>query len=350
MKLEIISRNGEEVRVRVEADAQEMDKAFTDGLDAFVVQNNLDSLAGETSMEKLQNALSEDEAKQAIYTAVMNYLVPFAISEFGQAPLATYGIESDETPETGKPYTFEMTILEKPHYELTDYEPLTVKIDPKPSVQEEDIDQQLQMLASQMVASQQNIDPNSPEVELPEITDEWVAQNLKDSDIHTVSELRQRLHATSEEELATRYEQAKMAAAMEAYRDRFTGTVSKKMLDAMTQELYETFLAELASEGMTFEDFAGQHDFTEDTVRASLSKQAENQLIQGFILDAIFDHEALVLEPSDLIAVMRNIAPGREEETLEAMRKSGRSFLLRQSAARMKAVNWIMQNTTFVSE
>ncbi|MEF2845046.1 MAG: hypothetical protein U0O24_00170, partial [Eggerthellaceae bacterium] len=67
MKLEIISRNGEEVRVRVEADAQEMDKAFTDGLDAFVVQNNLDSLAGETSMEKLQNALSEDEAKQAIY-------------------------------------------------------------------------------------------------------------------------------------------------------------------------------------------------------------------------------------------------------------------------------------------
>ena len=38
MKVEQIKDNGEEVRLRVFASAAEMSKAFTDGLDAFVVQ------------------------------------------------------------------------------------------------------------------------------------------------------------------------------------------------------------------------------------------------------------------------------------------------------------------------
>ena len=44
------------------------------------------------------------------------------------------------------------------------------------------------------------------------------------------------------------------------------------------------------------------------------------------------------------------IAPGKEEETFELMQKSGRAFLLKQSAERMKAAEWIMDNTTFVVE
>ena len=49
-----------------------------------------------------------------------------------------------------------------------------------------------------------------------------------------------------------------------------------------------------------------------------------------------------------MIAAMRNIAPGREEETFEAMQKSGRSTLLKEGASRMKAASWIMANTEFV--
>ena len=137
---------------------------------------------------------------------------------------------------------------------------------------------------------------------------------------------------------------------MEAYLERFTGSVSEKMLSAMTQELFETLVSDLVSEGTNFEEFAKQQGLTEEEVKKSLSAQAENQLVQGFILDAIFEHEQIELQPTDLIQALKNIAPGKEEDTFESMQKSGRAFLLKQSAQRMKAAEWIMDNTTFVTE
>lgn len=350
MKVEVISKDGEEVRLLATADADEMERAFTDGLDAFILQYNLNTLKGESAYDKIVNTLPQEEADQVIYSSVVNFLVPFAISEYGKAPLATYDIASEEVPASGKPFAFRLTFLEKPHFELSTYEPATVSISAKPEVQESDIEEQMLMLARQIAAAQQNEDPNSEKLVVPAVTDTWVKENFGDSNINTVDDLRERFRATSEEELALRYEQLKMAAAMEAYVDRFTGSVSEKMLSAMTQELFETLVSDLISEGTNFEEFAKQQCLTEDEVKDSLSAQAESQLIQGFILDAIFAHEQIVLQPTDLLQALKNIAPGKEEETFESMQKSGRAFLLKQSAERMKAAEWIMDNTTFVVE
>ncbi len=350
MQVEILEKNGEEVRLRAIANEEEMQRAFTDGLDAFILQYNLDTLKGESSYDKIVNTLKQDEADQVIYSSVVNFLVPFAISEYGKAPLATYDISAEDAPSKDKPFVFELTFLEKPHFELSSYEPATVTVGQKPEVQDSDIEEQMLMLARQVAASQQNLDPDSEKLVVPAVTDSWVSENLSELGISTVQDLRERFRQTSEEELATRYEQAKMVAAMEAYLQRFTGTVSEKMLSAMTQELFETLVSDLVSEGTNFEEFAKQQGLTEDEVKESLSAQAENQLVQGFILDAIFEHEQIQLQPTDLIQALKNIAPGKEEDTFEAMQKSGRAFLLKQSAQRMKAAEWIMDNTTFVTE
>ncbi|HJI81230.1 MAG TPA: trigger factor [Eggerthellaceae bacterium] len=350
MKVDVVSKNDEEVRLRATADADEMERAFNDGLDAFILQYNLGSLKGDTSYEKICNALDEEEAKQAVYSSVVNFLVPFAISEYGEAPLATYGIESDDTPEPDKSFSFEMTFLVKPHFKLSSYEPATVTIEKKPEVLDSDIEEQIRILVRHIIAVNENKNPDSPDLEIPEITDEWVAHNLADMNISTVDDLRDRFRKTSEEELATRYEQAKMAAAMEAYVPRFEGEVSEKMLSAMTQELFETFVSDLLIEGTNFEEFSKEQNITEEQARASLSAQAENQLVQGFILDAIYDHEQIKLQPSDLLQALKNMAPGKEEDTFDAMQKSGRGFLLKQAAQRMKAAEWILDNTKFVVE
>lgn len=342
MKVEKINDNGEEVRLRVTASAAEMEKAFTDGLDAFAAQYQLDQLEGDTALQKIQGAMDEEEAQGAIYTGVVNYLVPFAIEKHGAMPLSTYGIESEEAPEPDKKFTFEMTLLVKPDFELSSYEPAHCHIGPCPEVHEADIDQQVQMLVQEFVSMQ----PGENN-ELPEVTDEWVAANLAPMGLSTVEELRQRFRETSAEELAARYEQAKMAAAMEQYASRFTGEVSEKMLNAMTEELYETFLSQLAGDGMSAEQFFAAQGMTEEEVRGTLSAQAENQLLQGFILDAIFRHEKLQLTSSDLIISLKNIAPGHEEEAFESMQKTGRAFLLKEAAGRMKAAQWILENTEF---
>ena len=263
-------------------------------------------------------------------------------------PVSTYGIESDETPEPDKMFSFDMTVLVKPEFELSSYKPVKVEIEPKPEVNEADIDEQISMLVRQFSAAQQGVQPDDDSLQVPEVTDEWVADNMSPMGIATVAELRDRFRATSEEELENRYAQAKMAAAMDEYAKRFEGEISEKMIEVMTQELYETFLAQLSQEGITLDAFFAQQHLTEEEVRANLATQAKMQLLQGFILDAIFRHEALKLEPGDMIAAMRNIAPGREEEAFEAMQKSGRSTLLKEGASRMKAAGWIMANAEFV--
>lgn len=345
MKVEKINETREEIRLFIAADGEEMSRAYTDGLDAFLFQFNLGEAPGETAEEKITAALGEEEAQGAIYSAVINYLVPFALEEYGVLPLATYGIESEDSPVAGEPFMFQMTVLPKPEYELTSYDTLTIEMEPCLSVSESDIDDQIKMLVGQFTAEKEGAD-----AAVPEVTDEWVAANLQPMGILTVEELRERFRSTSEEELQSRYEQAKMAAAMERYADRFDGDISKTMLSAMVQELYETFLAQLAGEGMTFEQFSASQGMSEEDVRDTLAQQAENQLIQGFILDAIFRHEGLKLETADLSLALRNMAPGHEDETFDAMEKSGRVFLLKEAASRMKAASWIMENTEFTTQ
>ena len=177
MQVEILEKNGEEVRLRAIANEEEMQRAFTDGLDAFILQYNLDTLKGESSYDKIVNTLKQDEADQVIYSSVVNFLVPFAISEYGKAPLATYDISAEDAPSKDKPFVFELTFLEKPHFELSSYEPATVTVGPKPEVQDSDIEEQMLMLARQVAASQQNLDPNSEKLVVPAVTDSWVSDN-----------------------------------------------------------------------------------------------------------------------------------------------------------------------------
>lgn len=347
MQVEKINESKDEIRVRVTATPEEMQKAFSDGLDAFVTQYQLDGVEGETALEKIATALGEEDAQSAVYTGVINYLVPFALEEYGVMPLSTYGIASNDIPGPRKPFSFEMTILAKPDFELTSYDPVEVTVGSMPEVKDEDLEEQMRMLAREFAAAQQSKDPNDETLVIPAVTDTWVAENLQPMGVSNVEELRQRFRAASEDELMSRYEQAKMSAALEEYAKRFEGEISEVMLKAMVQELFETFQRELASDGIDFESFAKQQGMTEEDVRANLAAQAENQLKQGFILDAIFRHHDLKLETSDLMIAVRNIAPGREDETFDAMQKTGRTFLLKEGAARMKAANWILENTTF---
>ena len=57
---------------------------------------------------QIANTLKQDEADQVIYSSVVNFLVPFAISEYGKAPLATYDISAEDAPSKDKPFVFEL--------------------------------------------------------------------------------------------------------------------------------------------------------------------------------------------------------------------------------------------------
>lgn len=346
MQVEKINENNGEVELRITASVSEVEHAFTVGLDAFVAQFGLESAEGETALEKINNTLLPNQARDTITSAVINYMIPFALERENIVPMTSSNVNAENDPVRGEEFSFTVTVLPKPEFELTSYEPVEVTIPAMAEVTELDLDVQVQMLARQYAIVKVDPETGEEDVIIPEVTEEWVKENLSNMGVTSVAQLRDQFRATSERIKAEQFEASKMAAVMEAYMPRFQGEISDKMVAAMTEDMFEAFKAELAQEGMSMMDFMLQQKTDEKQIRASLASQAGNQLIQGFILDAVFRHEDMTLELPDLIEAMKSIAPGREEETLEIMQKSGRTFLLKEGAARMKAANWLVENAT----
>lgn len=346
MKVEKIKESNGEVELRIEATPVEIDKAFEDGLDVFVTQFDLASLEGETALEKIQKALSPEEARDAISSAVIGYLIPFALDDQNIIPMTSSEVNAESNPVKGESFTFSMTVLPKPEFELSDYSPVEVTVPALTPVTEDDIERQIAMLAHQFALVKVNPETGEEEMEVPEVTEAWVQENLQGMGVGSLQELRDQFKATSERVKQEQFEQSKMAAVMEAYAARFDGEVSDKMVDSMTNEMFEAFKAQLAEENMTLMDFMLQQKTDEKQIRASLALQAKNQLIQGFILDAVFRHEGLKLELSDIMATVRSMAPGNEEEAFDNLQKMGRLFLLKEGASRMKAAEWVLDNAT----
>lgn len=350
MKVEKVNEVDGEVELAITASPEEVDRAFTDGLDVFINQFQLDKLEGETALQKIYNAMSPDEARDAVSSAVISYLIPFALDEADIIPMTSSDVHAETDPEEGKEFTFNITILAKPEIELSSYEPVEVTVLAPLDVTEQDIDIQLQMLASQFATVK--VDPETGEEEtiIPEVTDEWVMKNLKGMGVESVEELRSQFRATSEKVKEEQLESAKMNAVLSAYAQRFDGEVAEKMIDAMTTDMLEAFKLDLAKQGRTLMDFMLEQKTDEKQIRASLATQARAQLIQGLVLDAIFRHEDLEVTVPDLKATLTAMAPGQEEDIFDQMQTAGRAFLLKEGAARMKAADWALENAKITIE
>ena len=57
MKVEKVKEENGELELSITASPEEVDKAFTDGLDVFIDQFQLRSLEGETALQKIYNAM-----------------------------------------------------------------------------------------------------------------------------------------------------------------------------------------------------------------------------------------------------------------------------------------------------
>lgn len=345
MRIERLGENNGEIELQITASAPEVDKAFEDGLDIFVEQYKLEDVAGDTALEKIRTALDPDSARDAISSAVISFLIPFALEREEIIPMTSSSANAEDDPRQGEEFTFTVTVLPKPSFELSDYSPIEVSIPGKTEVTEQDIDIQIQMLAREYAIVK--VDPETGEetIEVPEVTDEWIQKNLTDSGAATLEDLRQQFRETSERVKDEQFEASKIAAILDQYEKRFDGDVSDKMIDALVDDMYEALKVEIAQEGMTMMDFMLQQKTDEMQIKASLAEQARRQLIHGFILDAVYRHEGLSLEMSDLLTTLRNMAPGNEEDAFDLMQRTGRVFLLKEGASRMKAANWLVDHS-----
>ena len=117
MKVEKVKEENGELELSITASPEEVDKAFTDGLDVFIDQFQLRGLEGETALQKIYNAMSPEEARDAVSSAVISYLIPFALDQENIIPMTSSSVDAESDPVEGKEFTFNVTILPKPEFE-----------------------------------------------------------------------------------------------------------------------------------------------------------------------------------------------------------------------------------------
>lgn len=351
MKVEKVKEENGELELSITASPEEVDKAFTDGLDVFIDQFQLRSLEGETALQKIYNAMSPEEARDAVSSAVISYLIPFALDQENIIPMTSSSVDAESDPVEGKEFTFNVTILPKPEFELTSYDPVEVSVLAPLDVTEQDIDMQMHMLASQFATVK--VDPETGEEEtiIPEVTDEWVETNLKGMGVTTVEELRKQFPCNfgKGQGRAARFCQGERGHGRvgEALRWRSLTQDGRRDDPPICSKASRWSLLSRARRSM---DFMLEQKTDEKQIRASLAAQAEAQLINGFVFDAIFRHEGLELEVDDLKHALTAMAPGQEEEVFDQLQNAGRAFLLKEGASRMKAANWAMDNAKITVE
>lgn len=120
------------------------------------------ALQNKINMEKVKpeelDSIVIETVGEAQYHAFINHyamssMTPYAITENSIEPIMEPQFNSGVEIAPGKDFTYIALVMPKPHFELSSYDPVTVKL-PKITVTEEEIDAQLNNLAEQAARSE----------------------------------------------------------------------------------------------------------------------------------------------------------------------------------------------------
>lgn len=181
---------------------------------------------------------------------------------------------------------------------------------------------------------------------VPELTDELVQKQFKGKN---VTEFRAMVKKTMEDDLAKQWEKERDNLVDQALSRRLVGKIPDLYYEKNRDDIIANMSAQLASQGVNLQQYMQQQGMDERSFGMQLMMQAMSSLRQGFALDALYAHLGLELTDEDMDKALREMAPGHEDEVRANFDHNGAWFVLREMAERMKAHDWAMAHTTFVS-
>lgn len=176
----------------------------------------------------------------------------------------------------------------------------------------------------------------------PQITDEWLAQNLPMAG--GLEALKESIRNEIDSVARMQYDALlRQLAAAEAAK-RFDGKIADEVYESARANMIDTLRHQLQQEGKTWEAFVEENG-GEQQFSMMLMLQIREMLVQGYALDAIFRHEGLTLTDEDIEAACFAMNPQMNPKALrQQMTSVGQGFALRETAERLKANNWLVEN------
>ncbi len=178
---------------------------------------------------------------------------------------------------------------------------------------------------------------------VPEVTDEWVRENLPEFGGRADLEKETRNSVLARKTYEYRHYK-NLQSSIELAK-RFVGEIPDLVYEAVIADVARMFDEQLSEQGMTRDDFLRQQGLTEQQVERHFTHQVHEQLARQFALDAVARHFELEVDDGDLDEYFRTVAsPGLESMVRLDFERNGKMHEARLSALRLKANDYVTEH------
>lgn len=354
MKVQHSESGQSKVTMSVEATAEEVDRALTDGVDVFLARVGAKPLTpGEDPLEAMKARFGDERAERALSDAVINYLLPFALEQEKLIPACSPMPNESPIPEPSSPFAFTVTVFTRPELELSSYEPVEVTVK-REYTSDREVDDRILAIAQQAATTEPNPVTGMPQPVTPSITDEWVAEFFPVPEINTVGELRAQIKRMLDAMKENEMEREKVNAAVSKLSERLVGDIPAEIVETMKKDMIAGIEEDLLSEGKMLDVVLKDQQIPRERFEQSMEDQARMTLVEGLTMDAVFRHENLALSDEDIEDTINAIAstadPSDREAAVARLRDMGRTPAIEEVAKRMKAGTWIAEHAKITVE
>lgn len=117
-------------RFTVTLSTDEVNDWIKKGCISLAYQGKMTPTPDKTPKELVTEVLGEEAVQKFLDMFVMNQAAPFAISEKKVSTIGLPSFFSEDVAKEDNPFTFSMTVVIKPSYSLTSYEPVEITVPP----------------------------------------------------------------------------------------------------------------------------------------------------------------------------------------------------------------------------
>lgn len=177
---------------------------------------------------------------------------------------------------------------------------------------------------------------------IPEMNDAWVAANMPV--FGSLADLRADITKSLEKRTREEYDAYCTQLAIAQLADRFEGRIPDEAYESMRENVLVEINQSISAQGITQEEYieqvGGQQQFS-----FMVMMQVREMLVQGYVLDSLYEHEKLSASKEDYLAAARQINPkGNPEDTMKQLEASHRGFILKETAQRHAASAYLLKN------
>ncbi len=179
------------------------------------------------------------------------------------------------------------------------------------------------------------------EKQIPEINDEWVKTYMPM--YRSVDDFRKSLEDQMTAQQREQYDSALRAQAASALTSRFKGSIADEAYEITSKMIQDNLRRNISAQGMTWDQFVEENGGAQQ-VNMLMMMETRQQLVTGFCLDAIFRKKKLVVSEEDIIDACKNMNPQYPSRVRKELEETGRNFVLRESAERVRAAKYLVEH------